>query len=293
MPFVLRAFAGLSVGALSFALLIFVINPLQMLSVLIYPFSPSKFRAINTTFAGFIWGVWVWMAHVQNGITVRITGDAVPQKENAMLISNHQTITDVMVLLCFASRCGRLPDLKWFVKDVIKYVPGPGWGMRFLDCIFVKRNWDRDKDAIKSLFGKYAANQIPVFVISFLEGTRRNAKNARQSQDFAREHGLYVPQHTLVPRTKGFVATITGLRGHLDAVYDITLGYPDRVPSLFDCFACRVDHIEVHVKRHAMASLPEGPDELAAWVAQRFLEKDRLLADFQSTRAFPGPMVME
>jgi 1-acyl-sn-glycerol-3-phosphate acyltransferase len=293
MPFILRALVGLSMGALSFVVLIFIINPLQMLSVVIYPFSPKAFRAINTWFGGKMWGFWAWMAYGLNRIRIRITGDAVPQKENALLISNHQSIADVMVLICFSARCGREADLKWFVKDIIKYVPGPGWGMRFLDCIFVKRNWTRDRDAIERLFGKYAAHQIPVFVISFLEGTRRNARNAQQAQDFARKNDLPVPQHTLIPRTKGFVASVTGLRTHLDAVYDITIGYPERVPSLADCFACRVPHIEIHLKRHAIDTLPQGPDELAAWAFQKFREKDELLADFQGTYRFPGVPVME
>ena len=30
------------------------------------------------------------------------------------------------------------------------------------------------------------------------------------------------PQHTLLPRTRGFVATVQGLRSRLDAVYDVT-----------------------------------------------------------------------
>lgn len=293
MPFLLRSIAGLGVGALSFAYLIFIVNPLQMLSVLVYPFSPSAFRAVNRACASSVWGIWVWMAYVQNRITVRITGDALPQQENALLICNHQTIADVMVLMCLGSRCGRLPDMKWFVKHIIKYVPGPGWGMHFLDCIFVKRDWARDQHAIASLFGKYAENRIPVFVVSFLEGTRRTDEKMRRSQTFAADNGLYVPQRTLVPRTKGFVATVTGLRDHLDAVYDVTIGYPERVPSLVDCFACRVPHVEVNVQRHPMRTLPDHPDALTTWALARFEEKDRRLVAFQDGFRFPDPPAFE
>jgi 1-acyl-sn-glycerol-3-phosphate acyltransferase len=293
MPFILRSIAGLAVGAMSFAYLILVVNPLQMLSVVLYPFSPPAFRAFNRSCASSVWGIWVWMAYVQNKITVRITGDALPKQENALLICNHQTIADVMVLMCLGSRCGRLPDMKWFVKDIIKYVPGPGWGMRFLDCIFVKRDWGRDKDAIEALFGKYARNHIPVFVVSFLEGTRRTDKKMRQSQAFAARSGLYEPRRTLVPRTKGFVASVTGLRDHLDAVYDVTIGYPERVPSLVDCFACRVPHVEIHVQRHPMDTLPDTREALTTWALSRFEEKDRRLIAFQDGFRFDGPQVLD
>lgn len=50
-----------------------------------------------------------------------------------------------------AAEC-ELGDMKWMVKDIIKYVPGVGWGMLFLDCIFVKRDWTTDKESIRKTF---------------------------------------------------------------------------------------------------------------------------------------------
>ena len=41
-----------------------------------------------------------------------------------------------------------------------------------------------------------------------------------------------------------------GLRDHLDAVYDVTIGYPEFTPTLVNCFEAKVRRIEVHVKRY-------------------------------------------
>src|SRR5438046_5871344 len=112
----LRRGFGLLTGALSFCYLIFVLNPIQMASVLLYPFSRSACRAVNRWCARSIWGWWVLMGELQNRIALRFTGDAVPPRENALVLSNHQTMADVMVLMCLAWRCGRLGDMKWFVK---------------------------------------------------------------------------------------------------------------------------------------------------------------------------------
>ena len=290
---VLRTLRGLTVGAISFVYLIFVLNPIQCLSIFTLPFSPKLCRRINRWCARSIWGLWVILTERLNGIDVRFTGQALPRGENAVIICNHQSMTDVMALICLAWRCGRISDLKWFAKDILKFVPGVGWGMWFLDCVFVKRDWMRDKASIERTFSKYVDHNIPLFLITFLEGTRKTEAKHQAAQAFARDRGLYVPQHTMVPRTKGFAATIEGLRPHLDAVYDITIGYPGtHPPGLFACFAANAERVELHLSRYAIADVPKGADALNEWVHARFYEKDQRLAEFVEEQQFPGERVM-
>lgn len=284
----LRRLRGLVLGALSFAFLIFVLNPIQMASVLLRPLSLPAFRAVNRWCARTIWGLWVVMGERMNGIDVRVTGDRIPAQENGLVLANHQGMADVLALLCFAFRGGRLGDLKFFVKEPLKYVPGPGWGMQFLDCVFVKRDWAQDRDEIHRLFEKYKREQIPLYLVSFLEGTRRTPKKLLKSQEFARSRGLPIPEHTLVPRTRGFVATMNGLREHLDAVYDLTIAYPAFTPTLVDCFGARVAQLQLHVRRYSIDALPKDDDALTAWVLARFQEKDALLAGREKEGTFPG-----
>jgi 1-acyl-sn-glycerol-3-phosphate acyltransferase len=290
-PSRMQVIIGFITCVLSFAYLTFVLNPIQMLSVLIYPISPRAFREVNRWCARSIWGLWVLMGEVQHGCSLTFSGDALPPRENAIVLPNHQSMADVMLLLCFGWRCGRLGDMKWFVKDVIKYFPGPGWGMRFLDCVFVKRDWAQDKDGIDRLFRKYKRHQIPVFLVTFLEGTRKTKAKLARAQEFAKERGMYVPEHTLVPRTKGFVASVFGLRDHVDAIYDVTIGYaPGPTPTLFGCFLGKVRHVDLHVRRFPIASLPQSEAELTTWVFDRFKEKDELLQHFARQGRFPGPV---
>ena len=290
----LRSAVGLGLGALSFVYLIFILNPVQLVaSVVVMPFSRRAVVAVNRWCARSIWGFWVLLAERINGTRIRFTGDEVPRRENAILIANHQSMSDVLVLLCFAWRCGRVGDIKWFVKDIIKYVPGPGWGMWLLGCVFLKRDWRRDQTGIQRRFRDFRLNQIPVFLVSFLEGTRRTAEKLARSQAYARTRGLYVGQNTLTPRTKGFAATVDGLKEHVDAVYDLTLGYREEPPpTLFDCFAARVRHIDVHVRRFAIDSLPECEGALSNWVFERFREKDELMEAYRRTQTFAGHDVL-
>lgn len=259
-----------------------------MLTLAIRPFSKEAFRDVNRRCARFIWGIWVVMAERLVGTEIRFTGDPIVRSENAMVIPNHQSMADVMVLLAYGWRSARLGDMKWFVKDIIKYVPGPGWGMSFLDCIFVERDWARDQHKIARLFGKFKAEGIPIFLVSFLEGTRKTDAKHAKAVAFAQERGLYVPRNTMVPRTKGFVATLSGLRSHLDAVHDVTIAYHGPIPSLVECFAGRTRRIDVHVRRYPVASLPEGEEQLTTWVRDRFKEKDDLLEAHAAQGHFPG-----
>jgi 1-acyl-sn-glycerol-3-phosphate acyltransferase len=187
-----------------------------------------------------------------------------------------------------AKEKGRLGDMKWFVKAPIKYVPGIGWGMAFLDCLFVERDWAADRASIEHTFESLVKGDVPVWLISFVEGTRITPKKLTASQNYARDKGLEPTQHVMLPRTKGFVATVTGLRDHVAAVYDVTIGYPDGVPTMWQYVKGASRQAHLHVRRFAVESLPQGEAELSNWLIDRYREKDDLLEHFYQCGAFPG-----
>ena len=113
-----------------------------------------------------------------------MTGDALPAGENALVIVNHQTMTDVQVLFLLARKAGRLGDLKWFVKDSLKYAPGFGWGMTFLDCLFVKRDWTADAPTSTGV-RRVVSARVPLWLISFSEGTRLSADKLARARRYA------------------------------------------------------------------------------------------------------------
>lgn len=277
--------AAPAVGFLGSTLLL--LNATQTLSTALLPVSPRSFRAFNRWVADRWWGWCVTLAQRMNGTRLVVTGDDVPPRENAIVVLNHQDMPDITFLMDFARSKGRLGDLKWIVKDPIKYVPGVGWGMLFLDCVFVKRNWAADARSIEQTFAKLCSHDIPVWLVSFSEGTRLTPEKLARSQAHARERGLPEPRHVLVPRTKGFVATVQGLRSHVDAVYDATLGYEMGVPTLWQFTKGYVRRAHLHVKRYPIATLPADVDRLAGWLLDRFGEKDELLEHFYRHGAFP------
>ncbi|MFW7380120.1 MAG: 1-acyl-sn-glycerol-3-phosphate acyltransferase [Oligoflexus sp.] len=278
-----------------FALLIFfpviIANIFQMLSLVIRPFSPHLFRRFNRLMAYLYWGYLVFMVEKVHRIQVTFTGDEIPKDENALIICNHQNIGDIPALMSLAQRCGRLGDMKWFVKDVIKYVPGPGWGMLFLDCIFLKRNWLSDRAKIEATFHNITAYKVSIWLISFLEGTRITPEKLSRSQKFAQRRNHPVTNYVMLPRTKGFAASVIGLDGHLDAVYSITIGYPDGIPSLWQMVLGDVDRFSLDIVRTPLSELPRTEPELEKWALEAYRQKDAKLKVFHETGRFEGPKI--
>jgi 1-acyl-sn-glycerol-3-phosphate acyltransferase len=262
-------------------------NAAQTASTALIPVAPGAFRRFNRWAANLWWGWCVTGSRLLNDTRLVITGDDVPPRENAIVVLNHQNMPDITWLMDFARQKDRLGDMKWLVKDIIKYVPGVGWGMLFIDCVFIKRDWAADRHHIRKTFAKLRDNDVPVWFISFSEGTRITPDKLARSQEYARQQGSHVPRHTLVPRTKGFVATVEGLRDHVDAVYDCTLGYVEGVPSLWQFAQGFAPEAHLHVRRYPMESLPTDEEGLAVWLQERFREKDELLARYYETGAFP------
>ena len=262
-------------------------NVIQTASIVIKLFSQTAFRRVNRWIANLWWG---WCALIAEKVYCTkfiMSGDDVPVRENAIVVLNHQAMADITVMLSFARSKKRLGDLKWFVKDVFKYVPGVGWGMLFLDCLFVKRNWMDDRDHIHRVFDKIIKYRIPFWLMVFGEGTRVSPSKIVLSQQYAGERGFTPLQHVLFPRTKGFVATVQALNGHVQAVYDVTIGYVGGVPTLWQWIKGYVRRVNVHVRRFLIDDLPEERDAISAWLVRLYEEKDALLDSFYRDGFFP------
>jgi 1-acyl-sn-glycerol-3-phosphate acyltransferase len=195
-------------------------------------------------------------------------------KENAIVIVNHQSMVDMVVYFMFALRFGRIGDTKSFSKESLKYWPGIGWALMMLDVIFVKRNWQSDAKHVIQQFEKIKNRRQPFWVVIFPEGTRITPGKLVVSQEISRQKNLPVLQHVLLPRPKGFITAVTMLKEKIDAVYDVTIHYEEKIPSLLNLMCGQVHNIRIHAKRCAFADLPTCEEELKDWLVQRFVEKD-------------------
>jgi 1-acyl-sn-glycerol-3-phosphate acyltransferase len=148
--------------------------------------------------------------------------------------------------------------------------------MLFLDCVFLKREWRRDEASIKRVFSRIGDNKLPVWLMSFPEGTRATPTKLEK----ARLKWKSTYRHLLPPRQKGFTASVIGLRDHVKAVYSVTIGYHGEVPTLVGMIRGDVRVVSIDVRRTPIEELPRDEAALGAWLERDFRRKDELLERF-------------
>lgn len=129
-------------------------------------------------------------------------------------------------------------------------------------------------------------------LISFSEATRYTPQKAAAARAWCEATHRPMPAHLLYPRTKGFVATVQHLRhaAQVTAVYDVTIAYAhhDRfmeAPTIWESLsgarlsAGRGYRFHVHLRRFALADLPDTDEALAAWLETRWVEKGAYLEE--------------
>lgn len=257
-------------------------------------------------FQSFVLRRWmsVFIGHFEyySRMTLKLTGTAFRPGESAIIICNHRSWMDTVILYSLARQVGHHGDVKFFAKRSLLVVPVYGIAGVILDVvIFIVRDIGKAGLLLERTFAALSdrRRQWPYWMISYLEGTRRTCAKLAESQAFAKKRDLKPLRHVLQPRTKGFISSVNALRGSATAIYDVTLGYKETdteerniVPSFMDSVlttdtAPRVTH--VHQRRLPMTEIPEHDEELKAWLYSLYEEKDKLLEEFHATGRFPGP----
>ena len=257
----------------------------------------KRYIELASRLQGYYLLVFTWLYECRSSnLKVYMSGDHIPNREVALMFSNH--VTADFPLLSLAARLGTLGSLKAVVKDTLFYVPFFGMSMWLYDFFFLRRDWGKDRKSIRERMKHLQSSGLPMQILIFPEGTRKTPAKVAESRSYAAQTAnLPELRHVLIPRTKGFVELVSGLRdsGTASHVYDVTVAYSGwsksemgnldgpRAWSIF--FPSGPVAMHVHTKRYALSDLPSGREELANWCITSFQKKDKLLADFHKQSA--------
>jgi 1-acyl-sn-glycerol-3-phosphate acyltransferase len=200
-----------------------------------------------------------------------------------LVSSNHQSWVDILVLQKVLSR--RVPFLKFFLKRQLIYVPIAGLAWWALDFPFMRRGTGshaNDLAAARKACEKF--RQIPTSVMNFLEGTRfSRVKHDRQQSPYL---------HLLKPKVGGLSAALSAMGERFDALLDVTIVYPDGVPSFWDLLSGRLRQVVVRVRERSIPQDLLGGDyegdadfrkRLQAWVREMWTDKDTTIGEILRT----------
>lgn len=206
-----------------------------------------------------------------------------------LLISNHQSWVDTSIVQYISEN--RLPLTRFFTKFELIYIPVIGQAFYFLDFPMMRRH---SKEAIAknpALQGKdieeakracSLLKDKPFTLLNYLEGTRFNkVKHEKQQSPY---------KHLLKPRAGGLALAINALGADIDGILDMTIVYPDGVPTYSDLWQGEIKHLGVDVRYVEMpqalfTSIQNGGYEkdetmkaqMFAWIDEIWQQKDQLI----------------
>ena len=201
-----------------------------------------------------------------------------------LVTANHQSWADIFVLQSITNR--NIPMLKFFMKDVLKWVPIIGLAWWALDMPFLKRYTKdqleknpklrgRDIEQLKKSFGRYS--RYPVSIFSFAEGTRfTEDKKLKQKSPY---------QKLLLPKTGGIALALSTMP-YIKSFINFTIKYDSEHRTFWKFLCGKMNDVTVEVE---IIEIPEsffGNDylndesfrqEIKDWLNQIWLKKDKLL----------------
>lgn len=215
---------------------------------------------------------------------------------------NHQSWVDIFVLQKVLNQ--RIPLLKFFLKQQLLYVPVMGLAWWALDFPFMRRHSKatlrkrpdrRGEDHGTALDACEKFSLVPTSVMNFVEGTRfTRKKHLAQASPY---------RHLLKPRTGALAASLKVLGPQLTSMLDMTIVYPDGVPSFWQFLCGRTRRVTVRCNEIAVpAQLCAGDHDgstaaraqLARWLSalweRKDLEMEALMQDLSSRQATPETM---
>lgn len=242
------------------------------------PFAPVRRvmdRALMATAERWIALNGWWMALVQRSRWDVAGLEGLRRKGWYLVSSNHQSWVDILVLQKVFHR--RVPFLKFFLKRQLLYVPVMGLAWWALDFPFMRRrSGSRTRDLATARKACEKFRQIPTSVMNFLEGTRfSRAKRDAQGSPY---------RHLLKPKVGGLATALSAMGERFDALLDVTIVYPEGVPSFWDLLSGQMKQVVVRVRELEIPKDLLGGDyegdpafraRMQAWVQEMWAEKDR------------------
>lgn len=162
-----------------------------------------------------------------------------------LVISNHQSWVDILVLQRVFNR--KIPFLKFFLKKELIWVPFLGIAWWALDFPFMQRHSKsflaknphmkgKDLETTRKACEKF--QHKPVSIMNFVEGTRRTEHKAKRSNF----------KHLLKPKAGGMAFVLGAMGNQLHKMLDVTIHYPNGVPTFWDFVCGKVKHIQISVE---------------------------------------------
>ena len=213
-----------------------------------------------------------------------IGDDELSMKDWYLVLSNHQSWTDILVLQFVLNN--RIPYFRFFLKQELIWLPIFNFIFIALDYPYMKRY---SKEFIKKnphLKGKDLETtkkscerfkEIPVSVMNFVEGTRfSQKKHEKQKSPY---------KYLLNPRAGGIAFVLGAMGEYLTSILDVAISYNPKAMGIWDMLCGRIKEVQVTINKIPLSNDIIGnyfededfKNRFQSWVNQLWLNKDQVL----------------
>ena len=227
----------------------------------------------------------IWLPAPEKVVWNNFSPESLRDDQTCFVTSNHQTYADIFMVQYLLNQ--RTPQLKFFLKQELIWIPVIGLCWWALDFPFMKRysksylkkhpeKKGKDQETTRKACEKF--RDMPVAIFNFMEGTRFTAeKQQRQKSPY---------KHLLKPKAGGAGLVFSALGEQISYLLDITIYYGDKPPGFWELLCGNNGDISIHVEKKEiparLLNRDYGEDnqyrtELLQWVNANWEEKDKLM----------------
>ncbi|HBD7332256.1 TPA: acyltransferase [Legionella pneumophila] len=210
-------------------------------------------------------------------------------KDWYLVVANHQSWLDIVILQHLFNR--KIPVLKFFIKDQLKWIPLLGFSWWAMGCPFMKRYskeylaknpHKQGKDIISTRKAIETFKRTPASIMNFVEGTRfTKVKKEQQQSPY---------NYLLKPKAGGISFIINSMGQQIKSLIDVTIVYAEKNHSLWDFLCKRVKKVKIIIRQlpipaqFTSANLIndfQAQNAFKEWLNEQWAIKDNLIASLQ------------
>ncbi|XP_031554341.1 1-acyl-sn-glycerol-3-phosphate acyltransferase delta-like [Actinia tenebrosa] len=275
-----------------------IINIIQLSLLPLWFINKTLYRWLNLRIVYLHWCQLTFLAEWWGGVNIKLYGNKEDYdklgSESGICLANHRSDVDWLIGWIMADRAGILGGTKCFMKGYLKFLPILGISWWSTEYAFVSRNWKHDKTVLERSLQTLEDFPYPFWIAIFAEGTRITDEKLEASIEYAKNSGLPILHHHLLPRPRGFAITAHHLKDKLPVVYDMEMGFPPgSEPTMRKLLLGEGFEVHLLIRRIPVSAIPTGSiEETSDWCRQLYQEKDKALGHFLEHKEFPAPRVI-
>ncbi|KAJ8100608.1 hypothetical protein POJ06DRAFT_281596 [Lipomyces tetrasporus] len=186
-------------------------------------YAPTTSISLSVMISASLWGYLFYIVETIKKIQISFSGDVLEPDTSAILICNHRSYGDYILIYALSTIYGMRGRCRFLVWRALYSVPSIYW---LFSSLWVAQDWTFDTaDQKEAIMSQLTTSRY--WLVLFPETVKFSLDIAYEHIRYCKANGLPVLSHCLYPRFEGFVPIMKHLlkESEFKLVYDVTFIY--------------------------------------------------------------------